>query len=212
MIGTPGADRSFAFPHSRASAVINAMLGDAFRGVLSSDFSGGSNDTPGGKHQRCGVHLLRDVPALKAEHAGQIAVIAWADALSDLDLRARAVSGSPQVRQRAVATLSEEAVELGGRFAQSKGHPCQALAKRLLRHQGELFTFVVVASVAPDKNEAERVIRPFVITRKVRGGSRSQQGTQTRMTLASLVQTWLAQGLNPLDEVRRLFQSPLPQV
>ena len=101
---------------------------------------------------------------------------------------------------------------LGEQFAQAKGHPCQALAKRLLRHQDELFLFVVDERVAADNNEAERALRPLVIARKISGGTRSEAGSHTRMTLTSLFQTWQAHGLNPLHECLRLLQSPLPQI
>ena len=94
-------------------------------------------------------------------------------------------------------------------FAGCAAHPCATLAKRVLRHQGELFTFLTAPGGEPDNNAAERAVRPLVVTRKISGGSRSPQGTTTRI---SLVQTWLAKGLNPLTEVRRLFQSPLPQL
>ena len=49
-----------------------------------------------------------------------------------------------------------------------------------------------------DNNPAERSLRPLVISRKISGGTRSEQGTETKMALASLFGTWRAQGLNPL--------------
>ncbi len=104
------------------------------------------------------------------------------------------------------------AVALGARYAPASGHPCHALAQRLLRHQGELFTFVRRDDVPADNNGAERGVCPVVVARKISGGSRSDQGSATRMVLTSLAETWRAQGLNPLDEFRRLLQSPLPQI
>jgi hypothetical protein len=75
-----------------------------------------------------------------------------------------------------------------------------------------LFTFVRRDDVPADNNGAERGVRPVVVARKISGGSRSDQGSATRMVLTSLAETWRAQGLNPLDEFRRLLQSPLPQI
>ena len=43
--GTPTGERSFEYHHSRAGAVINALLGEDFSGVLGSDFYAGYNDT-----------------------------------------------------------------------------------------------------------------------------------------------------------------------
>jgi transposase len=49
-----------------------------------------------------------------------------------------------------------------------------------------LFQFVLVPGLAADNNLAERSIRPLVIMRKISGGSRSPEGSQTRLTLAKL--------------------------
>jgi len=83
------------------------------------------------------------------------------------------------------------------------------LAKRLLRHEDELFQFVLIAGLSADNNLAERSIRPLVVIRKISGGSRSPDGTKTRMALASLFETWQARELNPLDECLKLLsQTP----
>ena len=95
----------------------------------------------------------------------------------------------------------------------SKDHPCSTLAKRLLRHQDEMFQFVLHPEVSADNNLAERSLRPLVIARKISGGTRGDAGTTTRMVLASLVSTWLARGLNPYEECLSLLRkTPLPQV
>jgi len=95
--------------------------------------------------------------------------------------------------------------QLGQQYAQNKGHPCWALAKRILRHEDELFQFVLVEGLSADNNLAERSIRPLVVIRKISGGTRSEEGTKTRMALASLLETWQARGLNPFAECLRLL-------
>src|SRR5262249_26579564 len=94
---------------------------------------------------------------------------------------------------------------LGLQYARSKQHPCQALAKRLLRHEDELFQFVLIEGLSADNNLAERSIRPLVVIRKISGGSRSAEGTKTPMVLASLFETWQARGLNPFAECLTLL-------
>jgi transposase len=210
--GTPTGERYFEYQHSRAGAVINTLLGEDFGGVLTSDFYAGYNDTPGGRHQRCWAHLLRDLHALKVDHATTLEVVIWAKAVKDVYLLARAWLAEGIERQRASGELVLLIRALGEQFAQAKGHPCQALAKRLLRHQDELFVFVREEGVPADNNLAERSLRPLVVSRKISGGTRSPQGSQTRMILTSLFQTWQARGLNPLVECRRLLQSPFPQL
>ena len=58
-------------------------------------------------------------------------------------------------------------------------------------------------------NAAERRRRHLVVSRKVSGGTRSEQGTERNMTLASIFGTWRAQVLNPLVACRQLLVSPL---
>ena len=71
------------------------------------------------------------------------------------------------------------------------------LCRRIERHVKELFAFVAEPAAPPDNNAAERSLRPVVVSRKISGGTRSNQGTATKMTLASIFGTWRAQGLNP---------------
>jgi hypothetical protein len=108
--------------------------------------------------------------------------------------------------------LEAQAYRLAVRFAGQTKHPCQALAKRLLRHMGELFAFVHVDGLDADNNRAERLLRPVVVQRKVSGGTRSAAGSATRLGLASLFQTWHARGLNPFQECYSLLHSRCPQV
>ena len=62
--------------------------------------------------------------------------------------------------------------------------------------------------VPSDNNPAERSLRHLVISRKVSGGTRSERGTESKMTLASVFGTWRARGLNPLAACRQLLTSP----
>jgi transposase len=210
--GTPTGERYFEYHHSRAGAVINTLLGEDFSGVLGSDFYAGYNDTPGGRHQRCWAHLLRDLHDLKEAHAAELEAVIWAKAVKDVYLLAKEWLVQGRARARAYRELVLLIRALGEQFAQAKGHPCQTLAKRLLRHQDELFVFVREPGVSADNNLAERSLRPLVVSRKISGGTRSPVGSQTHMTLSSLFQTWIAHGYNPLLECRRLLQSPFPQL
>ena len=82
------------------------------------------------------------------------------------------------------------------------------LCRRMEKHIKELFVFVAEPEVPPDNNAAERSLRHLVVSRKVSGGTRSDRGTATKMTLASIFGTWRAQGLNTLNACRQLLASP----
>ena len=63
------------------------------------------------------------------------------------------------------------------------------LCRRIERHIKELFVFVAEPDVPSDNNPAERSLRHLVISRKVSGGTRSERGTESKMTLASIFGT-----------------------
>lgn len=214
---TPGekAIRYYSWAVSRGQEVVAQMLGSAFRGHLVSDFYAGYN-VYAGKHQRCWVHLLRDLHALRETYADQTPVVAWGRAVRKLYDAAQAWCAVPQERRREereteYVRLVERARKLGLVYARKKGHPCQALSKRLLRHEDELFQFVLVPGLNADNNLAERALRPLVVVRKISGGSRAEQGTQTRMALATLFGTWQARGLSPFHQCLKLLRHPLKQ-
>jgi transposase len=196
----PDAVRFFERDKSRSGQVAKRVLG-FFRGILISDFFAGYNRYKGA-HQRCWVHLLRDLHQLKEEHAGNEPVQRWARDVRALYDEARtALPGikerNDQEREALYNSLVERAQKLALQYAQDKVHPCWALAKRLSRHQDELFQFVRVDGVPADNNLAERSLRPLVVIRKISGGTRSPAGSKTRMALATLFATWRARGLNP---------------
>jgi transposase len=191
---------------------------------LVSDFYCGYNEYAG-KHQRCWVHLLRDLHELKHKHATLSHVVVWAEALGACYEQAQAwlkqqPKASREEREAAYATLLASTHALGLQYAKTYEHPCCALAKRVLRHEDELFQFVLIEGLSADNNLAERSIRPLVVIRKISGGSRSAEGTKTRMGLVSLFETWQARNLNPFEECLALLcrdatpraQIPLPQV
>jgi transposase len=211
---TPGEDaiRYYEYDHSRAQAVVKRILDGRFDGHLVSDFYCGYN-VYAGKHQRCWVHLLRDLRALKEPHEQDAVVVGWAQDVRALYDDAQTwlhehPEPSAAAREQEYVVLVNRAHALGLRYAQVKAHACQALAKRLLRHEDELFQFVLIAGLSADNNLAERSIRPLVVIRKISGGSRSAEGTKTRMALASLFETWQARGLNPFEACLKRLSHP----
>lgn len=91
--------------------VLVGVLIGVLIGVLVSDFYGGYNDTPGGRHPRCWAHLLRDAHALAEAAADDLTLRgletrAWVDALLAVWRRVQrartrpaAIPSHPQLRQ-----------------------------------------------------------------------------------------------------------------
>jgi hypothetical protein len=214
-VGTDGPEAVcyYEYNASRSHHVAQHLLGPRFLGVLVTDFYAAYN-LIAGRHQRCWVHLLRALHKLKEEHAEAADVVEWTTAVRQLYDEAQEwlrTHGPPtqEERNEEYASLVARVCELGQRYAFASGHPCWALAKRLLRHQEELFQFVLVPGLPADNNLAERSIRPLVVIRKISGGSRSPEGTKTRLTLASLCATWKARGLNALEQCLAALQQVL---
>ncbi len=214
---TPGeqAVRYYEYDHSRAKSVVRRILGNRFQGHLVSDFYAGYNDYECPK-QRCWPHLLRLMHKRKAQHSDNLEVLAWIKAVRGLYDEAnewleKSRNPSQQARESEYVSLVGRLHELGLQYAQEKGHPCRGLCKLVLRHEDELFQFVLVEGLASNNNLAERSLRPLVVVRKISGGSRSPNGSQTRMALASLFGTWAARGLNPFLECLNLLRhKPAP--
>ena len=210
---TPDGDCLYTYDHSRAGAVAQRLLDDC-AGVRCTDFYAGYNGVLGRK-QRCWAHLLRDLHALTDDHPQEETVRAWAQAVHALYERGQECGAQPlsaAQRERAYRQLEDRARALARCYADTADHPCQTLAQRLRRHRGELFEFVRVPALGATNNEAERRLRPLVIARKISGGTRSDQGTTTRLDLASVFQTWHAHGLNPFTACYSLLHSGLPQL
>jgi transposase len=216
LFATPDGERYYEYDRSRGGAVAKRILGTEFKGTLVTDFYAAYNDFAG-EHQRCWAHLLRDLHELKEEHKDDQEVLWWVGELRKLyDQAQDAVRGpsppSQQQRERVYSQSVEATAQLARRYANAKehaAHPCHTLCKRLLLHLDGLFQFVRQRGVSSDNNLAERSVRPVVVMRKVSGGSQSERGSRTRMTLATLFGTWRAKGLNPFNECLFLLSQPL---
>jgi transposase len=199
--------------------VVKQLIGENFQGVLGSDFYAGYNIHQG-LHQRCWVHLLGDMHDLKTDHPQDEELWRWARAVKTLYEEAVAWAAqepdpgySPrqqhQVRVAQQHVFEQRLWELCQPFAHTSA-PQHTLCERVERFLPELFVFVAVPGVPAHNNLAERSIRPLVVARKISGGSRSPKGSDTRMGLASLFGTWMAQHLNPFHQCLALLTSTSP--
>lgn len=208
--------RYYEYHHSRAGEVVKQVIGDNFQGVLGSDFYGGYNIHQG-LHQRCWVHFLRDVHDLREEFPQDEDLWQWAKAVKSLYEEAVAwveqgvdPTWSPRHQQQRCAAQQHAFEQQLWALCQPyvrTSRPQHTLCERVERFLPELFVFVAIPGVPAHNNLAERSVRPLVIARKISGGSRSPKGSQTRMGLASLFGTWMAQGLNPFRQCLALLST-----
>jgi transposase len=209
--------RYFLYRPSRGGAVVEEVLGEEFDGVLVSDFYGAYNVYQG-PHQRCWSHLLRAIHQLKERYPQDLAVSEWAQGVREVYDRAQAYPGPdpslPGVVQQAQRLkqqrqYQEELWALCQPYLKTAAS-MRVLCQRVERFLPELFTFTADPQVPADNNGAERSLRPPVVSRKVSGGTRSEQGSETKSILASLFGTWRLQGRDPYQAVRRVLTGAQP--
>jgi transposase len=136
------------------------------------------------------ITWAKDVKALYEQ------AVAWAELELDPLMSAR---------QQERARVAQQHV---WKLCQPSAHttaPQHTLCERVEQVLPELFVFVAVPGVPAHNNLAERSVRPLVIARKISGGTRSPKGSDTRMGLATLFGTWMAQRLNPFHQCLALL-------
>jgi transposase len=87
------------------------------------------------------------------------------------------------------------------------------MAKRLRKHRPHLLRFLYVDGLEATNNQAERMLRPAVITRKTNGCNRVQKGADAHAILASVLVTCRQHSIPILDymvQLQRFGGSPPP--
>jgi hypothetical protein len=200
--------------------VVLRILGEAFDGVLVTDFYAAYNKVGAWAKQKCVVHLLRELEKVS---------------LSNTDPEWLAF-------QRKLRRLLRDALRLGrdrsqyddmtynrrwkrlydrlfALYSAEYGDADAArIAARLERHRDELFTFLEFDGVPADNNYGEREIRPAVQMRKAYGGNRSERGAKTQAVMMSIFRTLEKREIDPIDHLEQHLRhmiekdEPLPLV
>jgi transposase len=173
---------------SRGQKVVQDVLGDAYCGILVSDFYGGYNKIICRK-QKCWTHLLRELHVLSEKHPDDREIAYFkvrlkrffdrANLIKDEYLAGRDVDA--QIKRLETNTLNF----LTKTFTHKK---LNTLIKRMTKYYCELYTFIKT-NVPATNNPAEREIRPAVLMRKTSYCNRSEDGKNTQAVLMSLIAT-----------------------
>lgn len=185
----------YRIDRSRGAGVPKDVLGEAYQGVVISDFHSAYNRLKG-PQQKCWVHLLRELRDCAKTEVSEEYRRAHR-ALRRLFLDARRLARQhrtlpPLPLQRRQQRLETRLFAWGATPYHNK--TLRRLAGRILKHHRSLLTFVRVPGLSWDNNQAERAIRPHVIIRHRSYQCRSPTGAATHANLMSLVQTLTLQG------------------
>ncbi len=200
---TPKLATLYAIERSRAGPVILKYIKDIFDGVLVSDFFGAYGILTCTK-QKCLVHLLRELERVTKYKDTSDDWPVFCKKLKRLvrdgiRLRKAFDSLDTETYQRRCHRIEERLQEMA--YSEWTNKEACRLAKRLKRHQHELFTFLTETEVPFDNNFAERMIRLGVIMRKNSYNNRSKKGANTQSILMSIFITIKQRDLNPIDTV-----------
>jgi len=197
---------------SRGSRVILDLLGESFGheggGKLVSDFYS-VYDKIGGEHQKCLVHLLRELRetiARRPELAEHVFFTKCKRLTQDmLRLKAKREQLESAVYTRRVGRIEKRLSQLS--VIEWEDADAARLTRRLAKYGGQLTTFLHHDDVDGTNNAAERALRPAVVMRKITGGSRSEAGAQAWSVLASLLRTAEQQGRDVMATLETLLKA-----
>jgi len=194
-----------------------SVLGEDYAGRLTRDGWGAYPLFESASHQTCLNHIsnrchrmleIAQRGAARVPHA-VLRIVKTAFALRD-----RRDDGSISPHGLAVATgrLSARMDRL------LEWKPSDHANRKLLDHlrkerdRDALFRFVREPEIDGTNWRGEQAVRPAVVTRKICGGNRTDEGRKTQQTIASVWRTCAQRGLDFCAVVTKALRSPVPRI
>jgi len=197
----------FRIEAKRAAEIVRDTLGEEYDGILGSDFYSAYNNNIKAKgKQKCLAHLLREVKEIekknefdtgsqeellcqKLKEALKGAIKTWNEfhqgKKSTKDLKA----AKEIAAQKLIEVISSP----------QENKDITRLKKRIIKHEGELLTFLDHPEIEPTNNKAERALRASVIMRKITFGNRSATGARNHQVIMSILQTASLHHIEPFS-------------
>ncbi len=180
----------FYFADSRKGEVARNIIGKSNgNDVVVVDRYGGYNgiDPP---RQFCFAHLLRDVQQPEKDFPDHQEVAKFQGVFAPLLSEAMKLRNHPINDETYYVKAKSLKRKIMRAANKDSRHPAIAHIQEIfLNHQKQLFHWVNDRRIPADNNQAERDIRPTVISRKVSFGSQSALGANTRSVLMSVFHT-----------------------
>ena len=201
----------FSVVLSRSQKTAQELLGEQFQGILISDRYSAYNWVDVKQRQLCWAHLKRDLTAI-AERDGvskkiglallrrENRLFRWWHRVRDGTMsREQLLEASRALRAGFKAELEAAATLPIAPKEKSPLARTVRTARRLLKVESALWTFLFIEGVEPTNNLAEQALRAAVIWRRTSFGSQSQAGSEFVSRILTVVTSLKAQQRNPLD-------------
>ncbi len=192
---------------SRAHAVVEAILGTDYPGVLICDCFL-AYDPLTCRQSKCVGHLLRrcqELQEMKSGRAVQFTCDLARLLRAAMTLKARRPTLSAHGYRVACGRLEAALDRLLARHLTDADNA--RFVKTLRKQRPRLLTFLYHDAVAPTNNAAERELRPAVVVRKTGGCNRTDAGAEAHAILASVLRTCQKQGFDPVAVLKHLLHS-----
>ena len=194
----------YAIRTSRGHEVVVEILGKAFKGIMVSDcfLAYNHQELADWLKQKCIGHLLRNLSELEENKSGT--AVRFARTVTTLLRQALALKaekenltpGSFAQRADQLEADLDALIDQSRRFSDPDN---DRLAKRLRKHRPHLLRFLYGDGLDQTNNQAERMLRPAVITRKTNGCNRTDGGAETHAILSSILATCRQRAIPILD-------------
>ena len=185
------------------------ILGKQYDGVLITDFLSAYNKILTEDKQRCLVHLLRDLKKVIRVYTEDEEILRYCTRLKEILTKAiglyndyRNKKWSQEYKKQRdciVKQLNDFS------FPNPEKKILVRFAKRLRRHEKELFVFLYKRGIDYHNNHAEQQIRPDVLLRKITFGNRSEKGATVHDVVMSVLQTAKLNNLDPVKSFQTIL-------
>lgn len=207
----------YEYRETRGSRHIHGFL-EGFTGFLQTDgyegYGAALKDHPGIVHVGCFAHARRkfvEASKLAKKPGSAEQGVAFIAKLYRIESRLRAKDLPDEEFLEERREASEPVLEKFRAWLEKQTRhvpPSSRIGTAIsytLKQWSRLIQYLECAELTPDNNAAERAIKPFVIGRKNWLFSGSPKGADSSCALYSLIETAKANGLNPHEYLRHVF-------
>jgi len=193
----------FLIRSSRGGKVAKEMIGETFKGILSSDRWSAYNWLPVSLRQLCWSHLRRDFETFveRGQESKQIgeAILARTDLMFKWWHRVRDGTMTRDTFQEKMKPVQHQVGQLLRQGTTCEHTKTAGTCRDILKREAALWTFVRIPGVEPTNNFAEQLVRHGVLWRKVSFGTQGNSGSRFAERIMTVVATLKQQDRNALD-------------